>query len=201
MYKGKRLKHEKPSRWFNSKALLVSLLLVIGVTIGGTLAYIVAGSGPAENTFTPSKVTTFVEETVNSGEKADVMIKNTGDTTAYIRAAVVVTWQDEVGNVYGQKPGEGDYTITWGKNGWVKNESDGFYYYLSSVKPGDSTENLIAMCAPVDGKAPAGYSLAVEIICSGIQAEGQDSMGNKPIELAWGVDIDGGELKNATIGQ
>lgn len=193
MYKGKR-------RWTKSKALLVSLALIISVTVGGTLAYLVAGDGPVENTFTPSVVSTYVQESVNSGQKTDVKIQNTGDTTAYIRAAVVVTWQDANGNVYGQKPKEStDYTITWDTDGWEKNVSDGFYYYLSTVSAGDSTTALIVKCVPVDGKAPDGYSLAVEIICSGIQAEGQDRNGNKPIELAWGVDIDGGKLKDATI--
>ena len=60
---------------------------------------------------------------------------------------------------------------------------------------------LITNCAPNAEKAPEGYSLAVEIIASAIQAEGQDSKGNKPVELAWGVDIDGGRLKAATIVQ
>lgn len=210
MYKGKHLKHEKPGRWIKSKALLVSLLLVIGVTVGGTLAYIVAGDGPVENTFTPSMVSTYVQETVSNGKKTEVKIENTGDTTAYIRAAVVVTWQDKDGNVYGQKPvglafGEtsvegADYDIVWSTEDWAQG-ADGFYYYLSPVAADGKTEALITSCAPVNGKAPDGYSLAVEIISSGIQAEGQDSKGNKPIELAWSVDIDGGKLKAATIAQ
>lgn len=178
MYKGKHLKHEKPSRWHKSKAMLVSLLLIIGVTVGSTLAYIVTSDGPVTNTFTPSVVSTYVQENVSNGKKTDVKIENTGDTTAYIRAAVVVTWQDADGNIYGQRPVEGtDYAITWSgtaaNGGWKKGE-DGFYYYLKPVIAGDNTATLFTDCAPAAGKAPEGYSLAVEIVGSGIQSVPDD---------------------------
>ena len=95
-------------------ALLVSVLLIVTVAVGGTVAFLVAGTDPLQNLFTPSKVTTEVGETLEGSEKRTVFIKNTGDTAAWIRAAVVVTWQDEVGNVYGQTPVAGtDYTIRW----------------------------------------------------------------------------------------
>lgn len=180
MYKGKHLKREKPRRWNQSAAMLVSLLLLLGITAGGTVAFLAASDGPVENTFTPSKVTTWVNEdtTTTPGTKKDVKIKNTGDTTAYIRAAVVVTWQDADGNIYGQRPVEGtDYAITWSgtaaNGGWKKGE-DGFYYYLKPVFAGDNTATLFTDCAPVAGKAPEGYSLAVEIVGSGIQSVPDD---------------------------
>ncbi|MBQ2888511.1 MAG: hypothetical protein IJE29_06305 [Firmicutes bacterium] len=168
----------KQSGWMKSKALLASLLLVVGVTVGGTLAYIVAGSGPVENEFTPSKVTTAVVESFDGTTKSDVKIRNTGDTTAYIRAAVVVTWQNEDGNVYGQKPVEKtDYDIEWNLNNGWKKAADGFYYWTSPVKSDDEdaqncyTGVLIESCEPNDNNtAPKGYSLAVEIIGSGIQS-------------------------------
>ena len=138
MYKGKHLKHEKPSRWNKSKAMLVSLLLIIGVTISGTLAYIVADSGPVKNTFTPSAVTTEVVETVRGNTKSNVQIKNTGDTTAYIRAAVVITWQDENGNVLGELPAEEtDYAITYNLDSGWKKGADGFYYWTAPVLSDD----------------------------------------------------------------
>lgn len=39
----------------------------------------------------------------------------------------------------------------------------------------------------------------LRFLSSGIQAEGVDKLGNKPIELAWNVDIEAGALKAATI--
>lgn len=159
-------------------ALLVSLLLILSVTVGGTLAFLLTRSGPVENTFTPSTVTTSVVEDFDGNVKKEVQIKNTGDTAAYIRAAVIITWQDGDGNVYGQKPAEGtDYTITWfdddvdTANDYWKQAADGFYYWTKPVAATDSTGYLIMECKPVADKAPAGYSLCVEILGSGIQSQ------------------------------
>ena len=162
--------------------VMVSVYLLVGIVIGGTVAFLVTDSGPVQNTFTPSEVTTSVEENLDGNVKKDVKIKNTGDTTAYIRAAVVVTWQDAEGNIYGQAPvAETDYTISYNlgssgkENCWVK-YSDGFYYYTSPVKSVSEDEKncttgiLITSCTPISGKAPEGYNLAVEIIGSGIQS-------------------------------
>ena len=82
---------------------------------------------------------------------------------------------------------------------------DGFYYYIQPVEAGDSTEALIESCEALrelvigEGDDQVTYRLSVEIIGSAVQAEGADSKGNKPIELAWGVDIENGELKDADI--
>ena len=184
MYKGKRLKQEKPRRWQKSKAMLVSLLLIIGVTISGTLAYIVADSGPVKNTFTPSEVTTEVVETVCENTKSNVQIKNTGDTTAYIRAAVVITWQDENGNVLGELPAEEtDYAITYNLDSGWKKGADGFYYWTAPVLSDDEdafnchTGVLINSCEAKNiikvigaGEDTVAYHLAVEVIGSGIQS-------------------------------
>lgn len=183
MFKGKQLKH-KPARWIRPRALLVSLLLIVGAAVGGTVAFIVAEDEPVENTFVPSHVTTYVDETVSGTAKTDVKIKNTGDTTAYLRAAVVVTWQDADGNILGQKPDPGtDYTIeyqlsdTQGANCWIEG-ADGFYYWTSPVLSDDeaadncSTGVLIKRCeaGPSKTVGSSTYSLTVEILSSGIQS-------------------------------
>ena len=201
-----KLFSKKPGGFARKKpaVLMASLLTVLCITVGGTLAYLVTQTDPVTNTFVPSKVQIEMDETIANNTKRDVKIANTGDAAVYIRAAVVVTWQDVAGAVYSKVPVAGtDYTVTWNagadKN-WQRG-SDGFYYFKQLVEVGESTDVLIASCAPVADKAPEGYSLAVEIIASAIQAEGHDSKGNKPVELAWGVDIDGGQLKAATIVQ
>ena len=167
-------KHHKRShrRSGKSAALLVSLLLILTVTVGGTIAFLVDSDGPLHNLFNPSKVTTKVEETLSGNTKKDVKIQNTGDTEAWIRAAVVVTWQDKDGNVYGQAPVAGtNYTAWTPGTVWLTGD-DGFYYYRYPVAAGDTTANaLITSIAPI-GDAPAdGYYLTVEIIGSGIQSK------------------------------
>lgn len=164
--------------------LLVSLSLLLCLAAGGTLAYLLAHTTKAVNTFTPSKVTTTVEEDFENNVKNNVVIRNTGDTDAFIRAAVVVTWQNEEGKALGQVPVEGtDYIITWSglkeNGGWVKG-NDSFYYYQNSVAGdpdgegnhlGGATSILFTDCKLAEGiVAPKeGYFLNVEIIGSGIQ--------------------------------
>ena len=171
----------------------LALALILVCTVGGTLAYVFTHSGSVENTFTPSAVATAVVENgstdentgniVNTGaSKTDVKIKNIGDTSAYIRAAIVVTWKKADGTVYAMKPQAGtDYVMVIPTDtGWVK--SGDYYYYNSPVDSKATTNVLIASCAPVAGKAPDGYVLSVEIIASGIQSTG---MGATSVQDAW----------------
>ncbi len=151
--------------------LLASVLLLLAVTVGGTLAYLMDSDGPINNLFTPSRVTTDVEETLEGNVKSQVKIKNTGNTTAWLRADVRITWQNAQGNVYGQLPvKDQDYTITYDlANGWLEG-NDGYYYWNTPVNPDALSGVLITSCAPKDSaKAPDGYHLAVEICGSGIQ--------------------------------
>lgn len=172
-------------RKHNKKALtlLVCLVMVVAVTVGGTLAYLMASTKPVKNEFTASKVSSsVVEDPFDGTTKTNVRVQNTGDTKAYIRAKVVVTWKNIDGEVYAATPMEGtDYSIVWklSENGWVKG-NDGFYYYTKAVPPcahtgeqehiGCMTEVLISSCYPVSGKAPAEYYLSVEIVASAIQS-------------------------------
>lgn len=175
---------------FKAIVLVICLLLLGGAVIGGTLAFLTASDDAVENVFTPSKVTTSVTENFTDGVKSNVKIQNTGDTEAYIRAAVIVTWQDTDGNVYGEAPKASDYSITYNlakqENPAGQWELIGDYYYWSNpVAAGGSTGILITECELNEGVTPpSGYNLCVEIICSGIQA-GPDAAVN-----AWkGVQV------------
>jgi len=173
---------------FKKKSLitLVSILAILCVTVGGSLAFLVDTDGPINNIFNPSEVTTAVTENNEGGVKKDVKITNTGDTEAYIRAAVVVTWQNTDGEVYGQAPSVTDYKIVWGSE-WKPHGE--FWYYTKPVAAGASTTNLIDSCELTnDAKVPEGYFLNVEIIGSGIQSKGLSSNNKKPVLEAWGVD-------------
>lgn len=168
-----------------SLILLASLLLAVCLTVGGTLAFLVATDGPMPNTFTPSQVTTSVTEKTAGGVKSEVKIQNTGDTEAYIRAAIIVTWQNDKGEVYGKAPVAGsDYTVTWGSSKWDRETTDGFYYYADPVAAGASTEALIASIQPGAACPDSDYKLNVEIIGSGIQ-----SKPTKVVVDNWGVTL------------
>lgn len=158
------MKHMK-----KSTALLVSLLLILSVMVGGTIAFLMDTSGPLENLVSPAHVSTDVDENLETpGVKKNVKIQNTGDIDAWVRAAVVVTWQNDKDEVYGKAPVSGtDYEISWGA-GWLTGD-DEFFYWPDPVKPNGCTGNLIESCTSKN-TAPDGYYLTVEVICAGIQS-------------------------------
>lgn len=161
--------------------LLLSFLVIAVFAVGSTVAFLYNTDGPKTNVFTPSQVTTKVEETISGTTKSNVMIKNTGDTDAWIRAYVVITWQDKDGNVYGQMPvvsdscevencTEHDCHIKYNKEEWSKGNPDGFWYCMSEVEAGKESPILINTCSSVGNSPDTKYHLNVEIIGSGIQS-------------------------------
>ena len=192
-------------KYINKKSIIIaSVMLLILVAVGTTIAYIFTETEPVENTFNPSKVSCAVVEKGYepvSGEiqnisdkKSNVQIKNTGDTDAYIRVAVVVNWMNADGSrVWATKPvkstdgTDGDYTISYAENtGWEKG-SDGYWYYTKSVLPTDGsnlTGILISEAKVLKNAPQEGYYLSIEIVASAIQA--------KPTSVVtsqWGVTV------------
>lgn len=187
MYKAKHLRRNKSKKkWM----LLVSLVMLLTITVGGTLAYITTSDDPVKNIFTTSQVPISVQEDPFDGTvKNNVKIQNDGNTDAYIRAAVVVTWKDSSGNVYAIKPEVGvDYQVTFpGDTGWVYREADGFYYYTASIAPNNQTGVLLTNCKPLKSAPADGYTLSVEIVAESVQAKGFDGS-DKAVVKAWGID-------------
>ena len=148
-------------------ALAVSIVLLLTLTVGGTLAYVVKQSATVRNLFQRSFVTSQVNE--------NNCITNTGNVDAYIRAAVVVNFKTEDGSIYAIGPVEGpDYLLSPDEN-WTP--SDGFYYYNGIVTPGTSTQTAPATVTNLSGK-----ELWVEVVAEAIQAGG---MGANSASAAW----------------
>jgi len=149
--------------------LLIALILTVGV--GSTVAYLIDQSDEVENTFEPTEVTCAVTETFANNVKSNVQIQNTGDVSAYMRAAIVVTWQDANGNVHAETPVLGtDYSMTINSDAWKL--KDGFYYHLTAIDPNGKTPALITKCEVLAAAPATGYTLHVEIIAGAIQSEG-----------------------------
>ena len=158
---------------------------MILMAVGMSSAFLKTQKGALVNEFKSSYVTSEVIETFKDNVKTDVKIQNTGDIDAYIRAAVVVTWEDENKNVYPQMPVAGrDYTIELSDNGWDIATSDGYYYFTKPVASGGCTGVLINEVKPVDSKTPEGYRLSVEILGDAIQSKPA-----KAVENSWGVTV------------
>lgn len=173
-------------------ALIACLALICTAAVATTVAYIITKTGSKENIMTPSKVACEVAETFDGDIKTNVKVKNTGDTSAYIRAAVVVTWtsDDENNKVSAITPVEGvDYVIVFAENGKWTLGSDGYWYYADAVNEGVFTQTLIENCLPVDGRTPDGFVLSVEIVASAVQSSPAQA-----VKDAWGVDVYNGTL-------
>lgn len=171
---------KKPARRRKlNKLFLVTLsvFLLVGVLVGGTLAYIFRQTNQVENTFVPATVSCRVNDTFT--------VTNTGNVDAYIRAAVVVNWMADNGDIYGLAPKEtADYTLSIGAN-WQK--IGDYYYYTTDVAPDAATDTAVCSATLKEGvTAPQGFSLCVEVVAEAIQADGTN--GSKtPVEDAWGV--------------
>lgn len=164
--------------------LLVSLVLIAAIAVGSTVAFIATSTEPITNIFNPANVTIDIDEKIENGVKTDVQVKNTGNTDAFIRAKIVVTWKDTNGNVSATKPVEDtDYTMTLNEADWFQG-TDGFYYCKTSVAPNGFTPVLIEKCEKTR-TPPDGYDLSVEIIASGIQ-----STPDGAVKEAWGMTVD-----------
>lgn len=169
-------------------AILVLSLLIISVAVGGTVAYIVRSTEAARNNFVP----VYVDSAPVSLSDGKITINNTGEITAYLRAAVVVNWVllDAEGNAtntyHSSTPVEGiDYQIEFDQTGaWIKHD-DGFWYHRTPVGAGATTEVLLSGLTRLT-EAPEGYKLSVEVLSTGIQ-----STPTAAVEEAWGVTVDG----------
>lgn len=192
-------------KYINKKSIIIaSVMLLLLATVGTTLAYIFTETEPVENTFNPSKVSCAVVENGYepvSGKiqnisdiKSNVQIKNTGDTDAYIRVAVVVNWASADGScVWAQKPADNDYEITYNLNGDWFDGGDGFYYYSKTISPEELTTILINEAKQLKSapQTPDGiqYYLSIEIVASAIQSTPETVVAEQ-----WGVTVNDGVI-------
>lgn len=179
MYPGAHSRKDSKPRFPTNKAavLLLSMILLIGIAVGTTVAFLVARTEPMKSTFEYAKVSCEV-----TGSKENVQIKNTGDIPVYVRATYIITWRDADGNIVPAPDGYSyDLTGVTETTKWVPGKN-GYYYYTEPVAPnGGQTEGSLLTCTtkqPADGK----YSLHVEVIAESIQSEPIDA-----IQEAWGI--------------
>lgn len=177
-YQGKRALR----RWPKWLPVVAALALATAVTVGGTLAWLSTHTNAVTNTFTMGDVVPEVQETFTPGGtvKENVKVANQGNVAAYIRVALVPTWEDGNGNV--KAASLNDLDITWGNgkkdandpgNGWIK--IGDYYYYQQPVDGKDGndvsyTAPLIQKAEVIGDEEPEGYHMNLQIIADSIQA-------------------------------
>ena len=190
MYHGK---HEKPvngiKKYKKSGVLLASLVLILALTVGTTVAFLIDSTDIVTNRFSPTHVDISLDEHFDHQTKSRVQILNNGNVDVYIRATVACYWTDSQGVIV--EPDDCSYSpdpLELG-DGWVNYQNKGIYYYTKSVEPGVKTENLLKQ--PVTATISpqhSNYIFHMEVHAEAIQADGVTASGNKIVEAAWGVD-------------
>ncbi len=185
----------------HKRATLLGLaaLLIVAASIGGTLAWLTSSPSGIVNTFTPGEVDTTVVETFSQGgdTKTDVKIQNGPDANvpAFIRVALVPIWRNADGTGAGY-PASPVVLAPPLNPGWFF--KGGYYYYCDPVQPlGETATALItSFTAPATpANAPAGTYYELQVLAQSIQADGTDTGGTSPAELAWkDVKVQGGKL-------
>lgn len=155
--------HNRKSRRIKSSTktlvLLLSVVLIMGAVIGGSLAYLQTNSTSITNSFTPGHVGCEVKNTADGFVVAPDSETN---TPVKLRAAIVANWVDGDGNVYWQQPEimvdkDTDWTLG----------NDGFYYYGPEVPVGGTATPLKI----TSDDTMTGYRLQIQVLGEAIQAE------------------------------
>lgn len=158
-------------------ALLVSLILVCGVTI----AYLYRTTNDVKNVFIPGKVDCEVTESFdkNSGVKSSITVKNTGNIDAWLRVRLVSYWVDANGDIM---PVASEMPRVSIANGWHDHENN-TYIYTTPVAPDGVTENLLGSNITLTTKTVDGVTCyqVVEVFADAIQSKPADA-----VTEAWG---------------
>ena len=160
--------------------LLFSLVLLLTMMVGGTLAYLTIQTNPVVNQFTPSHVSCTVKEVFDGTTKRNVNVTNTSDIPAYIRVKLVSYRVNDDGKHIG---GTADLPAFTLGAGWVKHGE--YYYYTQPVAPGASpaanlTDSMTLTGAYSDAD---GGKQVIEVMAEAIQ-----SVPTSAVVSAWGVN-------------
>ena len=184
-YEARHLQRRRKRRSKKTGMLFLSLLLVIGMVVGGTVAWLSTKSAPITNTFLLSHVSCSVTEEFNGTTKSNVNVTNTGDIDAFIRVKLVTYRVNDEEQHIGGIAKIPDFTPG---AGWVENGD--YYYYTKPVAPG--TKPAAALISSIDligsYTDADGGKQAIDVMAEAIQANGVADNGTKAVVEAWGVD-------------
>lgn len=174
--------------------LLFSLVLLLTMMIGGTLAYLTMKTDPIQNRFTPSQVSCTVTEDFNGTVKKNVNVTNDSDIEAYIRVKLV---SYRVNNDTEPKRIGGTATIPEFNPGtnWFKYGD--YYYYTLPVAPGqEPAYDLIGnpgISLTESYDDADGGKQVIEVMAEAIQSSPASAVGQ-----SWGVTISQGSVQPYT---
>lgn len=184
MSKGRSRRRQKNR---NLLFTVLAFVLVLGVSIGATTAFLVDRTDSVTNVFEPADIGIQVKETFNQQTKSNVSITNTEDVDVYVRVALIPVWEDGEENVVAESASLSDLQIAYGSSGDWQEGSDGFWYYTRVLEGNASTELLIQSAEVLKTSVgyTKGYQMNLQVMAQAIQAEPKDA-----VTSAWKVTVD-----------
>ncbi|MGE4352794.1 MAG: hypothetical protein AB7D36_01760 [Oscillospiraceae bacterium] len=149
-------------------AVLIVLILALAL-VGGTIAWLAAGTDPITNSFTVGTVDVSINENFDGDVKSDVAVTNPNDpqnVPVYVRVALVPTWVNDSGNPVGVSASLADLSIDWGSTDWMTG-SDGYYYYKYPLSVGETSTNLIDTATVTTDN---GYRMQLQVVADAVQS-------------------------------
>ena len=159
-----------PSPKHKSVIIVLSIILLVCIGVGATLAYFANSTGPVINTFQSGTVGAEIYEKKTDTAKTVIQVKNTGDVPVYVRVRLVSYFEDGSGNVLPQDSPA--VSFTRGEN-WEQIGS--YYYYKLPVGAGGFTSDLLGTNVTMS----AGQ--VIEVLADTVQATPIDA-----IKEVWG---------------
>lgn len=192
MYQGEHMNNGGAPKARKTATLLVAIVLLLGVAVGTTVAYLIASTEKIENKFEYAKTDVTVTEDFDGTTKQNVQVWNKSNIPVYIRATYVVNWVDKDGNIVTSVPDGYDYQLDKNPNNtWVEGK-DGYYYYKDPVPAGKETQGSLLYCKVTYPENPE-YTLNVEILATAIQSEPKDA-----VEAVWPVKVNDNKTLSVT---
>lgn len=166
--------------------LLLSLVAVLAITVGGTLAYLQATTGLLTNTFKLADVHTEIEEKV--GETKQVYIQNEGGSDVYVRVRLslsgltaeqmgkVQVVHDANANAQTYKNGNCITILTHGQWAQMTPEftPDGFFYYTAKLASKATTEQSLEIVVGSGAGVDADQNFEVIVYHESVLARTSD---------------------------
>lgn len=156
-------------------AVVLSLMLLIIIGVGATLAYFASASGPVINTFQAGSVGAKIHEKISSNTKTSITVENTGDSPVYVRVRLISYWKKGSDIA----PKSSALSVSENANKWKKIGE--YYYYTAPLAGGATTENLLS--SGISMTTEDGYTQVVEVLVDTVQASPADA-----VKEVWSID-------------
>jgi len=120
-------------------------------------------------TLNPDDVNVNVTDDVAASGLSNVVITNTGNISAYLRAVIVANWQDADGNIVAAWDFEASEFEGLPGAGWILG-ADGYYYTDGTIAPGADAPALFTTYTPPSAPV-AGAHLVMDIAVQAVQTK------------------------------